>query len=209
MSVVDAGCGSGRVTELVLERVPEAVVVAVDGSGQMVEQARVRLGDAVAAGRVVPLHADLTKPLLPLLPDRRPVDALVSTATFHWIEDHDVLFANLADVIRPGGQLVAQCGGAGNLDSVYRSMRAAGEPWMGPKYYATAEETADRLARFGFTDVRTWLHDEPTPFDSTEELEEYLATVVLGAHLERLAESDRSPFVHRVVAGLEHPELDY
>ena len=43
--VLDAGCGTGRVTELLVERVPNGSVVAVDGSAAMVEQARERLGD--------------------------------------------------------------------------------------------------------------------------------------------------------------------
>jgi len=209
VTVVDAGCGTGRVTELVLDRVPGARVVAIDGSQKMVEEAGRRLLPAIDDGRVEVVHADLTKSFLGLLPRREPVDAIVSTATFHWILDHDVLFANLAEALRPGGQLVAQCGGAGNLASVYEAMRQAGEPWMGPKYYATAEETADRLRSCGFTDVRTWLHDEPTPFESLEALEEYLGAIVLGAHLERLPEAERAPFVHAVASRLPKAELDY
>src|SRR4051794_8459601 len=106
--VIDAGCGTGRVTELLLEHVPDASVIALDGSEHMLEQAAIRLKPAVDAGRVEFMHADLTKPL----PIDHPVDAVLSTATFHWIDDHETLFANLAAVLRPGGQLVAQCGGA-------------------------------------------------------------------------------------------------
>ena len=47
-----------------------------------------------------------------------PVDAIVSTATFHWIGDHDRLFARLKDALKPGGRLVAQCGGEGNVAAV-------------------------------------------------------------------------------------------
>ena len=42
-----------------------------------------------------------------------PVDAILSTATFHWIADHERLFARLHAALRPGGRFVAQCGGAG------------------------------------------------------------------------------------------------
>ena len=45
-----------------------------------------------------------------------PVDAILSTATFHWIADHERLFARLHAALRPGGRLVAQCGGEGNID---------------------------------------------------------------------------------------------
>ena len=118
--VLDAGCGSGRVTQEVLDRLPEANVVAVDGSQQMLDEAARRLAPAVDAGRVTFVHADLAKPL----PLDHPVDAIVSTATLQWVLDHDALFANLAAVILPRGQLVAQCGGRGNVESVVVALRS-------------------------------------------------------------------------------------
>src|SRR4051794_18295665 len=109
--VLDAGCGTGRVTKLLLDRLPGGRVVALDGSPSMIEQARRRLSDG---GRVEYVVADLAQPL----PIHEPVDAILSTATFHWIADHQAMFGHLAAVLRPGGPLTAQCGGAGNVASV-------------------------------------------------------------------------------------------
>src|SRR4051812_36552112 len=119
--VLDAGCGTGRVTAALLERLPRGEVVAVDGSPAMIEQARERLGGGVDL-RV----ADLLELRL-----EKPVDAILSTATFHWIADHDKLFARLLEVLNPGGRLVAQCGGAGNVADVDRAARTVGarEPY--------------------------------------------------------------------------------
>ena len=108
--VLDAGCGSGRVTEELVERLgPDGRVVALDGSPAMVEAARTRL--ARFGDRVEYVVADLGQPL----PLGEPVDAILSTATFHWVPDHDAMFRHLAAVLRPGGWLVAQCGGVGNV----------------------------------------------------------------------------------------------
>jgi len=107
--VLDAGCGSGRVTELLAERLPRGSVVTLDGSPAMIEGARSRL--ARFGTRIEFLVADLERPI----PLAEPVDAILSTATFHWVPDHDALFRNLAAVLRPAGRLVAQCGGAGNI----------------------------------------------------------------------------------------------
>lgn len=203
-TVLDAGCGTGRVTELLLERVPAARIIAMDGSRQMLEGAGRRLSAAVAARRVELVHGDLTAPL-PI----GPVDAVLSTATFHWISDHDRLFANLAAVLRPGGQLVAQCGGAGNIATVTGALRRVGESWAGDTYFATPEDTADRLARYGFVDVETWLQAEPTEFEPGRPFEEFLATVVLGAHLERIPEDRHDAFVHAVATAMPKPEIDY
>ena len=112
--VLDAGCGTGRVTALLLERVPDGHVVAVDGSQAMVDETRRRFGDRVEAFAVDLLDLELDD----------PVDAILSTATFHWIKDHDRLFARLHAALKPGGRLVAQCGGAGNVANVTRGDRA-------------------------------------------------------------------------------------
>jgi trans-aconitate 2-methyltransferase len=197
--VLDAGCGTGRVTAALVERLPRGEVVAVDGSPAMVEAARERLGDAVE------LHvADLAA--LALDP---PVDAILSTATFHWIADHERLFARLAAALRPGGKLVAQCGGAGNIESIRQVLGRIGDGWLGESHFETAEDTAGRLANAGFTDIETWLSEEPTEFEPGEPFETYLRTVVLGAHVARLPVADREAFVHEVASRLDAPRIDY
>src|ERR1043166_4388375 len=97
-AVLDAGCGSGRVTELLLDRLPRGRVVALDGSPSMLDQARRRLGRF--GDRVTYVEANLGQPFE--LPGGE-VEAILSTATFHWIADHDALFRNLAAVLRSGG----------------------------------------------------------------------------------------------------------
>jgi trans-aconitate 2-methyltransferase len=204
-TVLDAGCGSGRVTELLVERVPRGRVIALDASPAMAEEARRRLsrfGD-----RVDYLVADLGRPFS--LPDGKPVDAILSTATFHWVADHDALFRNLAAVTRPGGRLVAQCGGAGNIASIRAILATIGDGWPGEAHYETSEATTDRLAAAGFTAIETWLQPEPTRFEAGEPLETFLRTVILGGHVARLAEADRDAFVHDLASRLAEPVVDY
>lgn len=201
--VLDAGCGSGRVTERLADRLPRGQVVALDSSPSMIEEARRRL--ARFGDRVDYVVADLGRPL----PLAGTVDAILSTATFHWVPDHDALFRNLAAVLRPGGRLVAQFGGAGNIATVLRVLATVGDGWLGPAHFETAESTAARLAAAGFADAECWLQPEPTTFEPGEPFETYLATVVLGAHLERLPARERDPFVREVARRLEHPVLDY
>ena len=210
-TVLDAGCGTGRVTALLCERVPDGRVIAVDADAAMVAACRATLGEQVDEGHVEVRQANLLE-----LDLDQQVDAVLSTATFHWILDHDRLFARLHAALRPGGRLVAQCGGAGNIASILGAadaVAAAGpwadrfEGWVRPSQMATAEDTADRLTAAGFTDVRTWL--EPAP-QVPDEPAEYLRTVNLGAHLHRLDEPDHDEFVRRVVERLPEPvTIDY
>ncbi len=202
--VLDAGCGSGRVTEMLLERGAE--VTAVDQSPSMVEAARARL-----AGRAQVLQCDIAEIELP-----EPVDAVFSNAVCHWVPDHDKLFAALHRALRPGGRLVAQCGGRGNVERFHDGARIVGdrEPyasylrdWVGPWNFAGPQQTAERLERAGFTDVDCRLEPWPVvPDDPTG----YLRSVCLGYHLERLPEELRAPYVRDVEAELGDPlELDY
>lgn len=202
-TVLDAGCGSGRVTELLAARLPHGRVVALDGSAAMIDAARERL--APFGPRVEYLVTDLGLPL----PLAQPVDAILSTATFHWVPDHDALFANLAAVLRPGGWLVAQCGGVGNIASIQRVLAAIGDGWLGPAHFEAPMATVRRLDAAGFVDIDCWLTDEPTRFEPGEPLETYLRTVVLGAHLERLATVERDDFVRTVAERLPDPLIDY
>lgn len=199
-TVLDAGCGTGRVTAALRDRLPEGRVVALDASARMLEEARRRLGD----DRMEYLQADL---LLPLTLE--PVDAVLSTATFHWVPDHDALFANLARVLRPGGALVAQCGGSGNIASVIAVLATVGDGWVGAHYFASPEETERRLQASGFGEIRTWLEERTTVVEPGPQFREYLTTVVLGSHLERLSPADHQGFVDEVVSRLGAPVLDY
>ena len=201
--VLDAGCGTGRVTELLAARLPRGRIVALDGSVAMIEAARERL--APYGDRIEYVVADLGQPL----PIEGTVDAILSTATFHWVPDHDALFANLAAVIRPGGWLVAQCGGVGNIASVKRVLATIGDGWIGPAHYETPMATVRRLDAAGFVDIECWLHDEPTRFEPGEPLEAFLRTVILGPNLERLPPDERAGFVHEVASRLPDPLIDY
>lgn len=201
--VLDAGCGTGRVTEQLAARLPAGYVVALDGSAAMLEVARERL--AAYGDRVEYVLADLGHPL----PLGGPVDAIVSTATFHWVPDHDALFANLAAVLRPGGPLVAQFGGEGNIARVRAVIAGIGDGWQGPAHYETVAATRQRLEAAGFEAIEAWLEPQPTAFESGEPFEAFLRTVILGPHLARLPEVDREPFVRDVASRLGRPEIDY
>ena len=201
--VLDAGCGSGRVTEALAERLPNGRVVALDASPAMLEEARRRL--ARFGNRVTFVQADLGLPL----PIDGPVDAILSTATFHWVPDHDALFRNLAAVIRPGGRLVAQCGGIGNIESVRRIARTVGDGFDAERNFATPLATAARLEAAGFGNVEAWLVDEPTRIEPGEPLETYLATVCLREHIARLQPEDRAAYITDVARRMPEPVLDY
>jgi trans-aconitate 2-methyltransferase len=195
-TVLDAGCGSGRVTGLLIERLPHGRVIAVDGSASMVEKVEETLRPVDRA-----VIADLTQLQLD-----EQVDAVFSSAVFHWVLGHEALFARMRAALRPGGRFAAQCGGAGNIERLRRhsieiSQRDPFAPYFDgfeePWNYAAAEETEERLRTAGFAQVRCWL--QPWTI-SPPQPAEFLRTVCLGNQVDRLPPELRDPFVEAIVA---------
>jgi trans-aconitate 2-methyltransferase len=210
-TVLDAGCGSGRATKLLLERLPNGRVVGVDGSPSMIKMAREKFeGDS----RVSLINSDLLEVTPAQLEEHaeiKAVDAVFSNATFHWIADHERLFTRLISVLRPGGRLVAQCGGRGNVEAWLTAVKtaAATEPFaahvdgFAPWNFYGPEETEARLRGAGFEAVSCWLEEKPVlvPDDPMN----YVAVVGLAAHNERLPAELREPFSASVVEAFEEP----
>ncbi len=209
MRVMDAGCGTGRITEALIERLGDvgprgSQVTAIDGSAAMVGEFTSRIGDLPGV-RV--LRADLTEPLEPVVAG--PLDAVVSTATFHWIADHPALYANLATVTRPGSQLVAQFGGVGNCarfrEAFTRVCPDAVEPWCFPDVAAT--EAA--LWGAGFEPGAVWLEDDPVDFPDPGLLADYIGTIMIGWYLDGVPVDERAGVVAGIMAAMDEPVIDY
>ncbi len=202
-TVVDVGCGTGRLTAQIAERLPRGCVVAVDRSAAMLQVARANLrprwGERVrfvrADARRLPLHA--------------AADVVFSTATFHWVLDHDALFASVFGALRPGGRLEAQFGGGPNLARLLgRAARLAASAafarwfrdWSDPWYFADPDSTAERLRAAGFVEVRAWTHPSPLTFPTAEAFEDFLACVCVRAYVERLPAAERPRFLGALTA---------
>jgi trans-aconitate methyltransferase len=216
-TVIDAGCGTGRLTAELLTRLPGGRVLAVDRSPSMLTVAerelRPRFGDRVSFLQADLLELDLDE----------AADVVFSTATFHWVLDHPRLFAVLHRALCPGGRLHAQCGGGPNLARVRgRAWRIAEQPefaahfagWTSPWEYADAETTRDRLETAGFVDVATSLEPVLPVFADSSSYREFLRTVILRPMLDVIPDAAlRDRFLDAMVEGAEDDDpprsLDY
>jgi trans-aconitate 2-methyltransferase len=199
---IDAGCGSGRLTGELMERLPKGRLVAIDRSWNMLMTARANLRPELGS------RVSFVQVSLPDLPFANWADLVFSTATFHWIKDHPALFAGIFTTLRSGGKLHAQCGGGPNLarahelaENVMHSPAFASyfTGWPGPWEFAYADVTAERLKTAGFIDVDTGLEEAPTTLATEADYREFVTTVIYHPHLERLPDAAlKRAFIDRV-----------
>jgi trans-aconitate 2-methyltransferase len=203
-TVLDAGCGSGRVTLLLAERVPDGRVIGVDAAPSMIELARERLADL---GDRVELHVmNLLE-----LELKEPVDAIFSNATFHWVLDHERLFQRLFASLVPGGTIEAQCGGEGNVAEWMRAIESAeGDERFRPYLrgmpaatnFASVGDTQARLERTGFEVRGVWLENKT--FQPSEP-RAFVATVGLAKHLHHLPADLHEEFLNAILGSMPRP----
>ena len=199
---IDAGCGSGRLTGDLMERIPDGRLIAIDRSWNMLMTARANLRP-LFGGRV-----SFAQVALPDMPFANWADLVFSTATFHWVKDHQALFASIFATLRSGGKLHAQCGGGPNLRRAHelaeQVMHAAPfatyfASWPGPWEFANAEVTAERLAKAGFVAVETSIEEASTTLATEEDYREFVTTVIYHPHLEKLPDPGlKQAFIDRV-----------
>jgi trans-aconitate 2-methyltransferase len=215
--VLDVGCGTGRLTELLAERLPHGHAIGIDQSANMLTTARTAMRASVR-GRVAFLHADAAA-----LPIAGAADAIFSTATFHWVLDHPRLFRSLFTALRPGGRLVAQCGGGPNLERQHRRADAlmrtpAYAPffaaWTEPWEFADAETTRARLTTAGFVEIAASVVAAPVVQADRAAFVEFVTHVIFRPHLACLPDDRaRTAFVDALASlAAADPipfELDY
>jgi len=215
--LMDAGCGTGRLTAELLEDLPQGRVLGVDLSQNMLAEARGYLRPQFGS-RVHFVVADLQD-----LPFERAFDGIFSTAAFHWVPDHLRLFESLFRALCPGGWLRAQCGGGPNLARLTRRMDAL---MAAPKYarffahfhnpwvYNDAETAADLMREAGFVEVETSLDPALTVLENMDVYCEFVRKVILRRHLEEIQDPVlRTEFVAELAAEAAHDDppfsLDY
>jgi trans-aconitate 2-methyltransferase len=225
--ILDLGCGTGRLTIALLEAMGEGHVVGLDRSAAMLKEAVSR---SATRPPVTPLHDASVRPSRlsfvmgdgTALPFAGAFDAVFSTATLHWILDHDAVFASVYRALAPGGRFVAQCGGFRNLERLLEHASALmAEPawaayfrdWRPSWQFADVPTTMMRLERAGFTSVDAYLEEAPTPLADREQFAEFVQLICLRPHMARIPDADQPSFIAAIVeraAGDPEPfTLDY
>jgi trans-aconitate methyltransferase len=199
-SILDVGCGDGKVSAELARAVPRGNVLGIDSSAGMIAYAQA----AFAADQFPNLEFRVM--------DARRIrtahlfDLVFSNAALHWVDDHRAFLAGAAAALRPGGHLVLSCGGKGNAHDVFGALRAEMRQarWkthfrnlQKPYFFYTPEDYRDWLPRFGFHCRRVELAGREMAFSDTARFAGWLRTTWLP-YTQRVPEPDREAFIDAV-----------
>lgn len=165
-TILDVGCGTGTLTAKIAES--GATVIGLDSSIDMVNRAR----EAFPA--LLFTHADIAAFSQPAT-----FDAVFSNATLHWVRDTAGAVRAMHAALKPGGRLVAEFGGAGNIGGIADAVRAALRETTGADvphnwYFPSISEYATVLEAHGFEVRAAWLFDRPTPLDGADGMRNWI-----------------------------------
>ncbi len=201
-AVLDIGCGDGRISAAIAQRVPAGRVLGIDNSAEMIERAealRVSSGPANIAFRLM----DACE-----MDFRSQFDVAFSNASLHWIHDHVRLLRRVHAALRPGGRILFQMGGRGNAADVADVMAdvCARKRWRGhfegfafPYFFPGEDEYRALLEGAGFAVRRV----ELTPKDMVQRGAEGFAGWVRTTwmpYTQRVPEGLREELVSELVA---------
>lgn len=205
-TVLDAGAGTGRDTIALLKLLPEGNVIAVDASSSMLDEINEKATDYTNQLQII--CSDLSEPFGII----NRCDVIISVAAFHWIIDHKKLFTNLRSTLKNGGVLRADCGGNGNISRVSAAFTEVtgrdstnGRTWN----FANPKMTEELLRESGFNNIQVEIVEDPAIFETRSEYEEFLQTVIFGAHLEQFATDERPEIVRAIADTVGSYVVDY
>lgn len=209
--VMDAGCGSGRVTKILAELVPFGKVYGIDNDENMIKKAKENLKAYENVNIIQSSLLDINFEIL-----QSKFNVIFSNAVLHWILDHHKVFSNFYDLLFENGQLLIQCGGYGNLQkaiSVFDIVKESLEfkdyfsNWKNKWNFAEPSNTTKILKDIGYIDIHVYLEDYPVTFKDKNSYSVYLKTVVLGPYLKYLPSEKQDIFIQRIIQ-LKEKESD-
>ena len=154
-TILDVGCGTGRLLDLLQQRVPNAALTGLDLAPNMLQQAAERLPSTV---RLVQGDAEQ----LPFADSS--FQMVLSSSTFQWLDLLSCCFGEVRRVLEPEGRFVFSLFGKGTLyelrESWHQALLNAGrgnaEQHTGVHHFHDHEQVRQALALSGFRDVAVW-----------------------------------------------------
>lgn len=211
--VIDAGCGSGRVTKILAKEIPNGKIYAVDIDVNMIDKAKANLSQFE---NVTVINSDLLDLSLQIISSK--VDVIFSNAVLHWILNHQKLFNTFFELLSQNGQLLIQCGGYGNLKkaiSIFDKVKESEKfkdyfkEWKEEWYFPKPSDTEKLLNEIGYKNIKVYLSEASIGFVNKSSYSLYLKTVVLGPYLRYIpSDNDKELYLGSILNEIEQNNLE-
>lgn len=197
--IIDLGCGPGTLTVKLLEVYPDAQVLGVDVSPEMLVKAA-----PLASAQVQFAMQDIREA-------SGAFDVVFSHAVLQWLEDHPGVLAHMWNLLKPGGQLAVQL--PSNFDSfTYQTARTVIQrdpycefvhPSGGHRHVLPLEQYAEILHDLGGKDIQCYQKVYPHVVAGAEGMLEWIKGTLLVPIMDQLPEPHRDLFLQEVLAELK------
>ena len=203
--VMDAGAGSGNLTKILADKVPQGHVYAVDADSNMVQQAKSNLS---SCRNVQVIYSSMDKVSLPT-----EVDVIFSNAALHWILNQEGVFLHFWQLLKPNGELLIDYGGHGNLERplsvIFKIMQSEQfkehfANWKQSWYFPKPDETESLLQKVGFKEIQVDLSSQITSFPDRQSFATFVRTVIMKPFLGHLPDANsKEQFIDAVLNEFE------
>jgi trans-aconitate 2-methyltransferase len=204
--VMDAGAGSGNLTKILADKVPNGKIYAVDADSNMIQQAKYNLS---GYKNVQVIHASMEDVNLPT-----ELDVIFSNAALHWVLDQEGIFSHFWRLLKPnGGELLLDYGGHGNLDrmiSIIFKLKQSDQfrehfvNWKKSWYFPKPDETEKQLHKLKFGDIQVSLLTQTTIFPDRQSFATFVKTVIMKPILGYVPnDKKREEFLHALLNEFE------
>jgi trans-aconitate 2-methyltransferase len=182
--VMDAGAGSGNLTKILADKLPQGQIYAVDADPNMVQQAKSNLS---GCSNVQVIHSSMDKVNLPT-----EVDVIFSNSALHWILDQEGLFSHFWQLLKPNGELLIEYGGYGNVERplsvIFRIMqsdqfREHFVDWKQSWYFPKPDEIERLLQKAKFRNIQVNLSKRAAIFPDRHSFAIFIRTVIMKPFL--------------------------
>jgi trans-aconitate 2-methyltransferase len=190
--VMDGGAGSGNLTKILADKVPQGHVYAVDADSNMVQQAKSNLS---SCRNVQVIYSSMDKVSLPT-----QVDVIFSNSALHWILNQEGVFLHFWQLLKPNGELLIDYGGHGNLErplsAIFKIMQSEQlkehfANWKQSWYFPNPDETERLLQKIGFKEIQVDLSSQIAPFPDRQSFATFVRTVIMKPFLGYLPDAKK------------------
>jgi trans-aconitate 2-methyltransferase len=199
LSVIDLGCGTGELTKILAERLPESEVFGIDNSANMLAKAK-------------PLaHAKLRFEQASIEEINGQWDVVFSNAAIQWVENHNNLIPKLFSLVKQGGQLVVQLPSNHTHPShtfileIARSspFKEALKDWVRIPPVLTIGQYAALFYELGAEEISVFEKIYPHVLENSDAIAEWTSGTALVPYFERLPQDLKDPFMREYRAKLK------